>query len=286
MKIGLLASGGLGLTVAKHLMNQSDLIFLMTDKKSSEIIDFCDKSNFPCFVGNPRGGKSQNFIQGKEIEVLISVNYLFLIEEDIINLPSKLAFNIHGSLLPKYRGRTPHIWAIINNEIETGITAHVIDSGCDTGDIIEQVKIPIDKYDTGADVLKKFNIEYIPLIDKVLSKVQYGELLLTPQENSKATFFGKRTPEDGKINWNWQKERIRNWVRAQAFPYPGAFSILEGKKLVIDDVVYEDFGFNNTMTNGLILSVEPILIKSPNGVVKISKYRDLDFQLEIGKILE
>ena len=72
-------------------------------------------------------------------------SYLFLIEKDIILHPRFLTFNIHGSLLPKYRGRAPHIWAIINNEKETGITAHVIDEKCDSGDIISQIKIKIEE---------------------------------------------------------------------------------------------------------------------------------------------
>ena len=286
MRIGLLASGALGLSVARHLLNQSDLIFLMTDKNSEGIIQLSRENDIPCFVGNPRGGKCQAFIVDKEIEVLLSVNYLFLIEEDLIALPSKLAFNIHGSLLPKYRGRTPHVWAIINNEVETGITAHRIDTGCDTGDIIEQVKIPIDPHDTGADILQKYNAAYIPLVESVLDKLKQGTIIYTPQENAKATFFGKRTPEDGKIDWNWQKERIRNWVRAQAYPYPGAFALLEGKKLIIDELGYDDTGFEASMPNGLILSVTPLLIKTPNGVIRINKHREIDFPLEVGNVLK
>lgn len=286
MRIGLLASGGLGLHVVNYFLYKSVLTFVMTDRKSTGIIEFANKERVPCFVGNPRDGRSQDFIKGKQIDVLISVNYLFIIEKDLIRLPSKIAFNIHGSLLPKYRGRTPHVWAIINNEVETGITAHLIDDGCDTGDIIEQIKIPIGKWDTGADILKKYSENYIPLIERVMSKIEGGELNLSPQDDTKATTFGKRTPEDGRINWSWQKERIRNWVRAQAHPYPGAFSFLDSNKIVIDEVVFDERGFEDNMPNGLILSTEPFLVKSPNGVIKIKKFRDIDFQIQSGIILE
>src|SRR5690606_33504394 len=98
--------------------------------------------------------------------------YLFIIDKKIIDLATSIAFNIHGSLLPKYRGRTPHVWSIINNEKFTGITAHIIDEGCDTGDIIEQVKIKISKSDTGASLLEKYNLLYLPLIRSVLEKIQ------------------------------------------------------------------------------------------------------------------
>lgn len=285
MKIGLLASGGLGLSVANHLLDKSVLAFIMTDKNSIDIIELCNENKIPCFAGNPRGGKSQNFIQDKEIEILISINYLFIIEEDLIRLPSKIAFNIHGSLLPKYRGRTPHIWAIINNESETGITAHVIDEGCDTGPIIEQVKISIDFFDTGADILNKFSKEYVPLVNRVLRKIENEDFEFTLQDDSRATFFGKRTPADGRINWNWQKERIRNWVRAQAYPYPGAFSFFDDKNITIDEVLYDEAGFDQGMPNGLILSINPFLVKTPNGVLRISKYRDINFDLKPGIVL-
>lgn len=285
MKIGLLASGNLGYTVVKHLLSVSEVIFIMTDKNSVNIIEICQQNRLPCFVGNPRRGKSQSFIRNKKIEVLISVNYLFLIEEDLINLPSKIAFNIHGSLLPKYRGRTPHVWAIINNEVETGITAHLIDSGCDTGDIIEQVRIPIDYWETGAEILEKFSENYIPLIEIVLSKVKMGDLKVKRQEDIKATYFGKRTPDDGHIKFEWQKERIRNWVRAQAFPYPGAFCYLRKKKVIIDEVVYDDMGYEESMPNGLILSIEPLFVKTPNGIIKLNRLREEGLQFEIGEIL-
>ena len=286
MKLGLLASGNLGYSVFKHLITKNEVSFVMTDKNSLEIIDLCKDHNYPIFTGNPRNGNSEEFIKGKNIEVLISINYLFLIEEDLINLPKKLAFNIHGSLLPKYRGRTPHVWAIINNEKETGITAHIIDKGCDTGDIIEQISVPISYNDTGASILEKYKQLYLPLIDSVLQKVKDNTIQLTSQENQISTYFGKRSPRDGKIDWNWQKERIRNWIRAQAYPYPGAFSFHEDEKIIIDEIEFKDFGFNYEMTNGLILSTNPLMIKTPNGVVEIKKIRDTQLTFEVDQILK
>lgn len=285
MRIGILASGGLGETVAAQLLTAHDVIFIMTDAKSSGIIRLAENHCTPLFTGNPRGGRCASFIRGMAIDVLLSVNYLFLIEQDLYNLPGKLAFNIHGSLLPRYRGRTPHVWSIINNEQETGITAHLIDSGCDTGRVIEQVRVPIGPDDTGASILSKFQELYMPLINSVLHKVASGEVMTTPQDESKATYFGKRTPEDGGINWNWHKERIRNWVRAQAYPYPGAFSHIRERKIIIDEVCFDDFGFQSSIPDGMILSAEPFLVKTPNGVIRISKLRDTDFRPEAGLLL-
>jgi methionyl-tRNA formyltransferase len=97
--------------------------------------------------------------------------------------------------------------------------------------------------------------------------------------------FGKRTPEDGLIDWNWQKERIRNWVRAQAYPYPGAFTYYDKQKVIIDEVAYTNSGFNSNMKNGLILAVKPKLeVKTPNGALVINKMRGNYPNFEIGKI--
>ena len=285
MKIALLISGGLGLQVLEHLLTSDEKIScVLTNKSSTEIIDRCKAAQVPAFIGNPRNGKGAEFAKQFEFDLILSVNYLFIIEKDLFSLAS-IACNIHGSLLPKYRGRTPHVWAIINNENKAGITAHLIDEGCDTGDIIRQVEVAIAPNDTGADILNKYNLEYLPLVDSILSDFREGTLEFIAQDHSKATFFGKRTPEDGEIDWDWQKERIRNWVRAQADPYPGAFTYLENAKITIDEIVYSDLGFEQSQPNGLVISSSPILVKTTNGVIELKKVRNINRPLEKGQIL-
>jgi methionyl-tRNA formyltransferase len=283
MKLGLLVSGNLGYTVLKYLEINYPIIFVMTDKNSNNILKFCDDKKITCFVGNPRGGKCTTFIKNLEIDVLFSINYLFLIEKDLFSLPKKMAVNIHGSLLPKYRGRTPHVWAIINNETETGITAHLIDDGCDTGDIIEQIVVPINKEDTGADILEIFKEKYLQLVILVLEKIEQNKTIFKKQINKKASYFCKRTSEDGQIDWNWQKERIHNWVRAQAYPYPGAFTFYQNTKIVIDKISYTECGYTYDTPNGGIISVDPILVKTPNGVIKLDKIRGEVTNIEINQ---
>jgi len=286
VKLGVLCSGLLGFTLLQYLKSRWDIEFVCTDSQSTDIIGFSQQSKIDLFSGNPRGGRIIEFIKEREIDVLISVNYLFIIEPDLIRLPKLLAFNVHGSLLPKYRGRTPHVWAIINNETETGITAHAIDEGCDTGGIIEQIVIPISSEDTGATVLQKYEKAYRPLIDSVLNKVATNKVHIQKQDETKATYFGKRTPDDGLINWNWQRERIRNWVRAQAFPYPGAFTYIGNRKVVIDKVTFTDVGFSSDEPNGLIKSIDPVLVKTPNGVVEMNDIREGKEFLIQGKIAQ
>ncbi|MEX2483674.1 MAG: formyltransferase family protein [Brumimicrobium sp.] len=277
MRIGILTSGRLGYKVLSELHKQIDQSLLIaTDGRSETVIEEAKKNQIPLFIGNPRNGALEEFIKQHqmELDLILSINYLFLLDDDLLGfLP--LSINIHGSLLPKYRGRTPHVWAIINGETQTGVTAHIIDSGCDTGDVVKQQTVPIENYDTGAKILEKYEQLYPNLLLSVIKDMQSGKLQRKKQDDSKATTFGRRTPDHGLINWCWHKERIRNWVRAQAYPYPGAFTWLKGRKVVIDEVTYSEIGFSDTTENGTILQTGEIpIIKCPNGAIKLSTVRN------------
>jgi len=288
MKFGILASGNLGLISLKKCIQLFKIEFIATDSNSKEIIDFAAENNIILYRGNPRENKLNVFIQEHNIktDIIFSINYLFLLDRPFLD-NHNFCINFHGSLLPKYRGRTPHIWSIINNEKKTGVTAHLIDENCDTGKIILQHEIIIDEKMTGAIILERYFKIYPEMISSVFEKIMSNSLIFIPQDEKKASYFGKRTPEDGQINWNWQKERIYNWVRAQASPYPGAFTFVNDSKLIIDEIALTDFGFNDEMENGLVLEVNPnILIKTPNGVVQVTKYRCENIKLDKNTILK
>ena len=279
LSVCLLASGELGCVALSHLRSKSHAVIhsVFTDKKSDGIIAFCEAHTIPCFAGNPRNGATAEFRQslGNRPCVILSVNYLFLIEDDLISYPTRYAVNIHGSLLPKYRGRTPHVWAIINNEKKTGITAHLITTECDTGAVISQIEIPILDTDTGGSIIKKYTAAYPTLIDDVLENIANDTLQAVEQDESKATYFPKRTPDDGEIDFSWQKERIYNWVRAMAPPeYPGAFFYDGNDKVIVSKAAFCDDGFALGTENGAIISrsENAYIIKTPNGCVKAVVY--------------
>jgi len=286
MKIGILSSGILGFKSLQFFCKELQYPdFIATDKKSNLIIEFAERHSIKLFLGNPRNGRLKEFIGEENLSVLFSINYLFLIDNEIIK-SAKYAINLHGSLLPKYRGRSPHIWAIINNEKITGVTAHFIDDGCDTGNIIVQKKIKILSTHTGGEILKEFEKIYPLIILEVFDKISSGIIESKSQNNSKATIYGKRTPEDGEINWSWQKERIRNWVRAQAFPYPGAFTFFQNNKVIIDKVAFSSYGFSFDQPNGLVISDKNgFIVKTPNGAVKLVSIRNKVSNIKIGVIL-
>ena len=287
LKFGILASGELGYHCLQHINTFNIVNCVFTNSKSEKIIDFCTQHQIPIFIGNPRDEKSKKFIHGFEIDVLLSINYLYLVNDYIYEYPKKYAINFHGSLLPKYRGRTPHVWAIINNEKETGITAHLITKNCDEGDIVFQEKVTIDENSTGADLLEEYGKRFPLIIDTIISKITNGSLEVFPQNHDLATYYGKRVPEDGVINWDWQKERIRNWVRAQAKPYPGAFSFVNGKKIIIHQIKLSNHGYLDTDVNGSILKVkDTIIVKVQNGAIELTDYQiENNTPLNVGDLL-
>ena len=279
LTVCLLASGSLGFSLLEHLSHKNDVTLhsVFTDKKSDGIISFCTENNIPCFSGNPRGGATAEFRNSlkNRPDIILSINYLFLIEDDLISYPKKYAVNVHGSLLPKYRGRTPHVWAIINNEKQTGITAHLITRECDRGGIIAQKVIPIEGDDTGGSLLEKYKENYPLLIDDVIARIQSGNLEVTEQDESKATYFPKRTPDDGEIDWHWQRERIYNWVRSMAPPeYPGAFFYDGGKKITVQRAEFSDAGFSQGCENGEILcrNKNEYIVKVQNGCLSLVEF--------------
>jgi len=271
LTIGLLISGELGFKCLEQISLENNIDFIFTDFKSEKIIKYANIFSIPLFIGNPRNKNASQFLSDKKTDIIFSINYIYIIENDIIEFPSLYAINFHGSLLPKYRGRAPHVWSIINNEKETGITAHRITEECDKGEIVHQEKIPILPDTTGGSILEQFINLYPVIIQKVISMIENDQIVLVKQDETKATWFGKRTPEDGEINWNWQKERIYNWVRAQSNPYPGAFTYYKNSKVIIHKIEYSDMGFDFEQENGTILlgGSRPI-IKTPNGAVQLT----------------
>jgi len=269
-KICLLCSGHLGLMGLQTLLEQkANIVYLMTNASSEKIIALAKIHHIPIYIGNPRHEKASLFIQKIQCTYLLSINYLFIIEQPLIKKASEYALNIHGSLLPKYRGRTPHVWAIINGEKETGVSIHKIETEVDTGDITLQKSIPISEQDTGHSILEKFSALYRSSLIELLPKLSSKSLSFKPQQHQLATYFSKRTPEDGCINWNWQAFRIINWVRAQCPPYPGAFTHLDEQKIIITKARLSPLGFNDQIPNGSIMEVNQhtIFIKTPNSVL-------------------
>lgn len=142
---------------------------------------------------------------------------------------------LHASLLPDYSGGAPLVWAIINGETKTGITFFFFDRGVDSGDIIGQKETEIFPEDTIKTLYDRIEVLGIDLLKDALPQMAIGQLTYQKQDESKRRVFPQRNPADGLINWTWDAKKIKNFIRAQTKPYPGAFTIIEGKKVIIWD---------------------------------------------------
>ncbi len=162
-------------------------------------------------------------------DFIFSFYYRMMLKANLLALASRGALNIHGSLLPKYRGRVPINWAIIHGETQTGATLHYMADKPDSGDIVVQTPVPILPDDTAKDVFDKLTIAAAAMLDEILPSLVAGAAPRMPQDLRKGSYFGGRTPEDGVIDWSRDSASIHNLVRAVAPPYPGARTTLGGR---------------------------------------------------------
>jgi len=157
-------------------------------------------------------------------EFMFSFYYRRMLPPEVLALAKKGAFNMHGSLLPKYRGRAPVNWAILKGESETGATLHEMVAKPDAGRIVDQERVPIGPDETAVEVFAKVSDAAETVLKRSLPHLLAGTASLKKQDLSKGSYFGARRPEDGRIDWSKSALEIHNLVRAVAPPYPGAFT--------------------------------------------------------------
>jgi methionyl-tRNA formyltransferase len=166
-------------------------------------------------------------------DLIFSFYYRNMIPEAVLSLPTLGAYNMHGSLLPKYRGRAPINWAVLRGEKQAGVTLHVMVKQADAGDIIDQQAVPIGPNDLSAEVQARATHAAVEVLARQIDSLKKGTAARRPQDSGEATYFGKRTPEDGRIDWSESAQHIHNLVRAVSKPYPGAFFERDGKKTIV-----------------------------------------------------
>ena len=198
-------------------------------------------------------------------DFLLSFYYRNMIKPEVLELVSKGSLNLHGSYLPKYRGRVPVNWAVINGETETGATLHYMVAKPDAGDIVDQQKIPIVFTDTAFDVFNNLTVAAVDLISRSWPQLQAGTAPRIPMNLQQGSYFGGRKPADGKIDWTKSAEQIYNLIRGVTHPYPGAFSLLEGKRVVI----WQARPVSGIGSPGLIISTEPLQVGTGDGLLEI-----------------
>ncbi|MBT8553266.1 formyltransferase [Polynucleobacter paneuropaeus] len=166
-------------------------------------------------------------------DYLFSFYYRYMIPAELLSCAKIAALNMHGSLLPKYRGRAPVNWAILHGESETGASLHIMEAKPDAGDIVGQEAVTIGPNETATEVFTKVSKAAVVVLKSVLPKLLHGQVPREPNLLSEGSYFGGRKPEDGRIIWGQTAQQVHNLVRAVAPPYPGAFTEYHGQTQIV-----------------------------------------------------
>jgi UDP-4-amino-4-deoxy-L-arabinose formyltransferase/UDP-glucuronic acid dehydrogenase (UDP-4-keto-hexauronic acid decarboxylating) len=201
-------------------------------------------------------------------DIIFSFYYRNIVRRSILEIPPSGCLNLHGSLLPRYRGRCPINWVLLKGEKETGVTLHYMTLRPDAGDIVCQEKILISEDDTARTLHEKMADASSEMLDQVLPQIIEGNTPRIPQDHSRATYYGGRRPEDGEIDWNGTAKEVRNLVRAVSHPYPGAFSHVGETKCLFWQVtdLPESGG---AQSPGTVVSTNPLVIACGQGMVQV-----------------
>ena len=217
------------------------------------------------------------YIKDLNPDIIVVCGYKYIIPGEIFNIPRFRTINIHPSYLPNYRGQHVINWAIINGENETGVTIHFVDKGIDTGDIIIQKRVPILFEDNAKILHDRIYYEVCELLSQVTNIILSGNTLpAKKQDDSKASYFRPRTPEDGVVDWDKNGIEIYNLIRALVKPWPGAYSYIKGKKMIFQDVRFEPDLQNSSAGEIVNISGSKLVINVKGGKLLVNEYTIFD----------
>lgn len=239
-KLALFLYSEPGYACLKELLRQGQniaIIFTHFDDTNERqwfhsVYELAKKAHIPVYRSRSMKGEALQLFEQAKPDLVLSVYYRAIIPNRCLEVPLG-AFNIHGSLLPRYRGRACINWAILKGEKRTGITLHEMTKWADKGDIIAQQSFPINTLDTAYSISKKVSHAVPIMLEKIMPHLLSGDIPRQPQDEDLATKFGRRRPADGCINWKQSANDVYNLIRAVAYPFPGAFSFSKGRKLYI-----------------------------------------------------
>ena len=203
-------------------------------------------------------------------DILFSFYYRNMICQEILDLPRLGSFNMHGSLLPRYRGRVPVNWAVLNGETETGATLHYMVKRPDAGDIVDQEAVPIGPRDTAQDVFIKVTAAARKILERRIDAIEQGRAPRRAQDETQATYYGGRKPEDGRIDWSAGAPGIFDLIRAVTHPYPGAFTEVDGRRFY---VWWAETLEHCPGVPGEVVSVAPLRVAAGRGGIEITRWQ-------------
>jgi methionyl-tRNA formyltransferase len=246
------------------------LIFTHEDSPTEEIWfdsvrGLADQHAIPYLTSDINAPGNVEILREIAPDFILSFYYRNMITPEVLAIPHRGALNLHGSYLPGYRGRVPVNWAVINGEVETGATLHYMVEKPDAGDIVDQERVGIAFTDTAHDVFVKVTDAAEVVIARAWPLLRDGTAGRQPMDLSQGSYFGGRKPADGLIDWRKSAIQIYNLIRGVTHPYPGAFTLLNGRKFTI----WQAWPTEGSGEPGQVLSLDPLQTGTGLGVLQI-----------------
>jgi methionyl-tRNA formyltransferase len=264
--------------VVSHEDNESEQIWF------ASVRDVAKKNGIKVITPeSPNTDEVIKQVAGCHPDFIFSFYYRQMLAPELLEIPARGAFNVHGSLLPHYRGRVPVNWAIIHGERVCGVSLHRMEIKPDAGNLLAQRAIPILRNDTAFDVFQKLKCVAESMLIDIVPEMIKGTVIEKPLDIAKGSYFSGRKPEDGRIDWNLPATDIHNLVRAVAPPYPGAFFDIGSHRIEIlgsyikDEaarhrepcIYYEDGKFQADCVDGRRFMITDLVIDGSKAAVPL-----------------
>ena len=255
-------------------------VFTHKDNKNHNIwwdsvFEFCKEKSINCdYDENYTHREIYNIIKKLKILTIFSFHYRRILPEYILELPQNGCINLHCSLLPKYRGKAPVNWQIINGEKKSGFTLHYMTKHIDEGNIIYQFEVPISYDDNILSLYRKLENAVEQYLNESIKNIVLGNCSSRKQIISEGSYYGTRKPEDGIIDWSSNAIEIYNLIRAVTKPYPGAFTYLNGKKILIwkAQILSSNHNYEFEGPSNFKLLNGDLLVKTRDDIMIIDEY--------------
>lgn len=280
LKIGYFADGPWAHRALEKIISNEELkiefIVVRFDSIDEKLLQYAKFLNVPLM--KHKNVNSREFIDAirkYNVDINVSMSFNQILKKEIINLAPKKFINCHAGALPFYRGRNILNWVLINGEDKFGVTVHYVDETIDTGDIIVQNFVPIDKTDKYGDLLKKAYELCAETLYQALLLIKKDEVKIITQKSIHPVGFycSRRCNGDEIINWDWGSERIYNFIRGIAMPGPGARTSINGVEYIIDEAELIDDApyYIDKPGNVVGKNAKGIIVKTGDTTILITK---------------
>ena len=273
MRLVVCAYHNVGYRCIEELLRQGaeiSLIFTHEDSPTeliwfSSVRKLAEQHGIPYLTSSINEPENMEKVRQIAPDFLFSFYYRNMIKPELLEMARLGALNLHGSYLPLYRGRVPVNWAVINGETESGATLHYMVAKPDAGDIVDQEKVAIAFTDTAHDLFGKVTDAAVTVLRRAWPRLADGTAARIAMDLAAGSYFGGRKPADGRIDWTKSAVQIYNLVRGVTHPYPGAFTGLNGQKIVI----WSAWPVEGSGEPGQVVSLDPLRVGTGEGLLEL-----------------